>query len=305
MKRIVFTSVLLLSLLVFCRLSKAQDIPNHSFEYWEGNEPTDWGTSNYSLMGFTWDVVKQETNDAQDGNSSAKLTVVKKAIPFFGSYSIPGAITLGEFFIDLLGQQVSISGGVPFTGMPTKLTGYLKYEPVNNDTCYIGWGLSKFNGVSTDTIALAAIDTFGLINEWTYFEVPADYQQQINPDTMNIIISCSNPIDGLDHTGTKLLIDNLVFEYGGIGIEGVTFINNIQIYALRDSKHLKIVPEFNKLTNTRIDLYNTGGQVLKSWNKDLFSEPIVLDLSEFKTGIYIITFTNNKGVFESRKVIVH
>jgi hypothetical protein len=143
----------------------AQQSPNSSFETWVNGEPDHWKTSNQNIPIFGNIItVQKDLTEPAEGTASAKLTVVNKTIPFLGSYTIPGILTLGKLNIDINAQTASVSGGTPFEGRPLKLTGYLKYKPHNNDFCALGWGLSKWNNGTRDTIGLGALTVSSTLN---------------------------------------------------------------------------------------------------------------------------------------------
>ena len=298
------TSLFISFLLLFTFCSFAQQVPNGSFETWSSGEPDQWNTSNQNILGLDFTVVTRETADPQQGTSSAKLTVVTKTIPFVGSFTMQGALTLGELNIDIFAQTATLTGGTPFTGMPQKLTGYFKYQPVNNDTCVFGWGLTKWNNGVQDTIGYGAIDTMGTFNTWTYFEVPLEYLVWEAPDTMNILIVNSNPLDGIVHTGTKLWVDNLSFVYGTVGIEGVTFPKGISIYAEPFARQLIVSTSFEKPENLDISLFNMAGIETNHWKRSMQTSTERLDLNNLPTGTYVIRITSGNRLIDSRKITI-
>jgi hypothetical protein len=299
----IFTFIIIL--IFWGTQSFAQQLPNGSFETWNGGEPDFWNTSNMNLLGLvTFTTVAKDVSNPQQGTASAKLTVVTKTIPLVGTYTVQGALTLGTLNIDPIGQTATLSGGYPFTGMPQKLTGYFKYQPVNNDTCYLGWGLTKWNNGIQDTIGYAAIDTMGIFNNWTYFELPLEYQIWEAPDTMNILFVNSNPLDGIDHTGTKMWIDNLSFVYGTVGIEGVTFAKNLSIYAKRDAKQLIITSNFEKPQILDISLFNMAGIETNHWKRSMQVSTEQLDVNTLPAGTYVIRITSGNKLIDTRKISI-
>jgi hypothetical protein len=300
------TIVTFLSIFFLCvSLSFGQQMPNGSFETWSGGEPDNWNTSNMNLLGLvTFTTVAKDASNPQQGAASAKLTVVTKTIPLVGTFTVQGALTLGTMNIDPIGQTATLTGGYPFTGMPQKLTGYFKYQPVNSDTCYLGWGLTKWNNGVQDTIGYAAIDTMGTFNNWTYFELPLEYKIWEAPDTMNILFVNSNPIDGVDHTGTKMWIDNLSFVYGTVGIEGVTFAKGLSIYAERDAKQLIISSTFEKTENLDISLFTMAGIEANHWKRSMQVSTEQLDVNNLPPGTYVIRITSGNKLIDTRKIII-
>lgn len=277
-------------LILFCFNSLAQEIPNGSFETWTNGEPDTWNTSNQSVIGFgSFVTVNKDITAPHSGSASAKLTVVTKTIPFIGTkLSIPGVLTLGILNIDPIAQTASVSGGYPFTGMPEKLTGYIKYQPVNNDICAMGWGLTRWNNGVRDTIGFGAIDTSGTINTWTYFEIQLRYLIQEAPDTLNILFLNSNPVDGIDHTGTTLWIDNLSFDYGTVAIAGITSARGLQIYAEPYARQLILTSSFGNLQNLDISLFNMAGIETRNWKRSMQHSTEYLDVNNLPPGTYVI-----------------
>ncbi|MEI6061193.1 MAG: PCMD domain-containing protein [Bacteroidota bacterium] len=301
MKRIFYFSILTL---LFAGQLLAQDLPNGSFENWAGGEPNSWNTTNTSILGLAFTTVTKDLTSPQSGTASAKLTVITKNIPFVGSVTIQGALTLGTLNIDPIGQTATLTGGYPFTGMPQKLTGYFKYQPVNNDTCAFGWGLFKWNNGVQDTIGYTAFDTMGVINTWTYFELPLEYLTWESPDTMNILFLNSNPLDGIDHTGTKMWVDNLSFVYGTVGIEGLTFAKGMNIYAERDAKQLILVSTFEEQESLDISLYNMAGAETNHWKRYMQATTERLDINNLPPGTYVIRITSGNRLIDTRKISI-
>jgi hypothetical protein len=256
------------------------------------------------ILGLTFTTVSRETANPKEGLSSARLTVVTKNIPFIGPVTMQGALTLGELTVDPFAQTATLTGGYPFTGMPQKLTGYFKYQPVNNDTCVFGWGLMRWNNGVQDTIGYGAIDTMGTFTSWTYFEVPLEYAMWETPDTMNIGIVNSNPLDGVDHTGTKLWVDNLSFEYSGVAIEGLTFANGIKIYAEPFSRQLVLETSFTEVKKLDISLFSITGQLAGKWNRSMQTDTEHLSMFDLDPGVYVIRISSGTKLIESRKITI-
>jgi len=283
----------------------AQQIPNPGFETWTNGEPDHWKTSNQNipLLGSII-MVSKDLTDPEQGLGSSKLTVVTKTIPFLGTYSIPGVLTLGKLNIDIAAQTASVTGGSPFSARPVKLTGYMKYLPVNNDFCAMGWGLTKWNNGTRDTIGFGAISVKTTLNSWTRFEIPINYLLPETPDTMNILFLNSNPLDKVDHTGTALWIDNLSFDYGTVGIEDVIFSKELKIYVKPDARQLVLSATFAKPENLDIVLYNMAGIETRQWKRTMQQSIEYLDLSNLATGTYVIHISSGSRLVDTRKITI-
>lgn len=293
-------------LLLTCINSIAQQVPNGSFESWSGNEPDNWNTTNQSVLGVDFSTVTKDVSGPQQGTASAKLTVVTKTIgfPINQTVTLPGVLTLGILKIDPVAQTASITGGYPFTGKPQKLTGYFKYQPVNNDTCAMGWGLTKWNNGTRDTIGYGAIRKMGTINTWTYFEIPLTYKLSEAPDTINMLFINSNPLDGIVHTGSTMWIDNLTFVYSGLGIEGLVFSKELNMYAAPDSKQLILSTKFTKPENLDIRLFNMEGIESRHWQRTMYQSSEYLDINNLSPGTYVIRITSGNRLVDSRKITI-
>jgi hypothetical protein len=301
MKRILH----LLSILLILGINSfAQQIPNNSFETWTGNEPDSWHTSNQTILGTNFNAVTKDLANPQQGLNSAKLTVINMTIPFVGSYSLPGVLTLGKLNVDPIAQTFSLTGGYPFTGQPQKLTGYFKYLPVNNDSCILGLGLFKWNNGKQDTIGYGGISNSATINAWTPFEIPVHYLSNGTPDTVNIAFLNSNPVDGINHTGTSLWIDNLTLVYGSFGIEGVTFAKDLTIYAEPDARLLVISSSFGQLQNLDISLFNMTGIETRHWKRTMQQSIERLDVNNLSPGTYVIRISSGNRLIDSRKITI-
>jgi hypothetical protein len=291
---------ILLILLLATSAAFTQDIPNASFENWASGEPVDWHTTNQAL--FTT-VIKDATNP-QDGSYSAQLKVVTVTIPFIGTYSMPGILSTANMEADVINLKFNIWGGYPFTGMPNRLAGYLRYQPVNNDTCYFGWALSKWRDGARDTIGYGVAYRGGTISEWTYFEIPMEYNIWEAPDTMNILFLNTNLADGQTHTNTKMWVDNLSFIYGPVGIEGITFPNDLRIYANGDTRRLILESTFDRPKNLSVRLYSMSGAIMLEEGKTMSRSVDTIDIASLKPGIYILKITEGNRSIESRKISI-
>ncbi len=292
-------------LLFSCINSFAQQIPNNSFESWVGNKPDFWNTSNQNILGLVdFTMVTKDITGPQQGSASAKLTVVTKSIPFAGTYSLPGVLTLGILNYDLVNQTASVSGGAPFTGLPEKLTGYFKYQPVNNDNCALGWGLTRWKNGVRDTIGFGATAYTNTYNTWTYFEIPLIYKILEAPDTMNILFLNSNPLDGATHTGTTMWVDNLSFVYGTVGIEGITFSKELTVYAESDSRQLVVTSSFVNPEKLDISLYSMAGMEVRHWNRTMQASTERLGINNLSPGTYVIRISTEKRMVDTRKITI-
>jgi hypothetical protein len=121
---------------------------------------------------------------------------------------------------------------------------------------------------------------------------------------MNILFLNSNPLDGLDHTGTNMWIDNLAFVYGYVGIEGVSFPEQMRIYAQPNASRLVLSSTFAKAENLDISLINMGGTEARRWKRTMAQSTEYLDISNLKPGTYVIRITSGSRMIDTRKITI-
>lgn len=279
----------LVFIILFPLQNKSQNLPNFSFEEWAAdgtfNNPVSWGTSNFSVFSIvTFNTVFKETTNIYSGTSSAKLVTVEKNVAG-DNVKVAGLITLGHFDVNLSTRKAEVSGGLPMTAKPTKLSGYYKYSTPGIDSCVMSIYLTKFNTSTSkaDTLATGMFSS-GTVENWTYFEAPIEYRSIDTPDTMNIIILSSDT--SLFVPGSTLFIDQLA-------IDAITSVFNDKV----DSKNYSVFPNpatdvLNILvnsplnTNNTYSIYNSSGVNLKS--SIITRNHEIIDLKAFSSGIYFI-----------------
>lgn len=191
----------------------SQTVPNGSFESWKPvlgvEQPVGWFTSS----SFTPDsdpkpVVK--TTDKQDGEFALHLETVKTRVGGQDQI-VQGMAVTGK--IDLTSGPVV---GFPLNGKPEKLRFYYKYQPLFNDSMAIILTVTK-QGYS-EPIGVAAFSTSELINQYTMADLTITYFSNEMPDSASISI-----FSGQDTVmpGSLLIVDNMTFEGGMTGIDGV------------------------------------------------------------------------------------
>ncbi|MCD4794257.1 MAG: PCMD domain-containing protein [Bacteroidales bacterium] len=196
---------LILILLVSAGIYSQSQIPNGNFENWSDEyHAVGWNSINYGFPLNIHSAVR--TTDSYQGSFAANLTTESTALGI-----VPGLITLGE--IDI--ENLTITGGIPFTDVPAGLSCYFKYSPVAGDTMYFAALLTKWNDVNqeTDTIGFTAFFTDQAYNNYTYVAVPFEYISWGIPDTLNVVL-ISSGFSG--NAGSSLTADEITLEYGTV-----------------------------------------------------------------------------------------
>lgn len=268
-------------------------IPNHDFETWTGGEPENWDSSNENILGVDFVTVTREQTNPYSGTSSAKITTVTQNIIFVGPVTMPGILTLGDVVIDVLNATGTVTGGVPVSGLPKFLYGYYKYQPQGGDSCYIGIGLSKWNGTSRDTLAYSYLPIGTPTTNWTQFTLPIQYTVWQEPDSMNIMLLSSNLLFGNPVGGSTLWVDSLWLEYSGVAVQDIGLNKELFVSAINDGNTL-IVNTRGKITD-EIEIYSIAGNKVSSL-KGISSDKFEVNIAYLQRGTYII-----RAVFPDRK----
>jgi len=196
-----------------------------------------WATGNEGvLIMANANTVGKETTPGSS-EMYAEMSSVKIFLVGFAA----GNLYTGTYSTVISAPIKSARFGRDYTGRPTKLSGYFKYEPkeVNivegkdkkpgyMDKCEIYIRLfqdipdsegGRYDGstVPTDAIAFGSFSTDQNVTEWTRFEIPIVYDDLESIPTKIAIVSTSS-IEGAFFTGgvgSKLCVDNfeLSFDY--------------------------------------------------------------------------------------------
>lgn len=185
--------------------SSTDTVVNEDFERWDATaleEPTSWSTSNifHIVESGTQSVFK--SSDSHSGNYAMLLE---------NKYSSLIMDTIAFATTGYLDPQTEeLEGGFPVDSTPEKLTGYYKYQPVNNDSALIGAWLFRNTSGTKDTLAEVYVK-LGPASSYTKFEL--DFPPNIlQPDSANIAILAGD-IDFKPQLGSKLWVDELSLIY--------------------------------------------------------------------------------------------
>jgi hypothetical protein len=276
-------------------------IPNSGFESWSGGEPESWSTINRTLLGTTFTAVTRDDTDPQQGNSSIKLETITESVFLIGPVTIPGIITLGEIILDIQNQTATVDGGVPVDGYPETLKGWFRYLPATGDSCVIGMGLSRWNGISRDTIAYDYISFGGQHPDWQMFTLSLNYLIQAQPDTMNLIFLSSDALNGSIVEGSKLWLDNLWVEYNTTSVGGLTVETPLSIVSIDNGKALRISGDnhFGEL-----QLYNLNGALVFNIRVEHTLNVRQIPLPDLIPGIYAARYISSSGAVCVQKLLV-
>ena len=207
--------LLLINFLFIGTMLMGQAISNGTFENWTStpyNDPTGWTTGNLrdlqrlgtpsvtEVTGYSGHAVRIQTN-------------------------IVGADTSDSYIVNTsnpCSSPTQWTGGVPYTQLPTAITGYYSYSLAGNDTAILIVIFRK-NGVHVGDNFIKIRGT-GSVSSFTSFSFPLTCST--TPDSMIIAASCSNKISNIGvANGSFLELDNLAFTGTTQAILNGTFDN--------------------------------------------------------------------------------
>lgn len=175
------------------------------------NPAGDWwdGLNYLSVIGGP--ITATKTEDAYAGDYALRLET-----KWWGDdLTIPGILASGFFDPDYpIGENLIL--GRPYTKKPKSLNGYMKYFPADNDTLVIFIALTKFDAQTykRDTIGRGEYAYSGEINPYTAFSINIEYSNNVNPDSVHVILlSSASGKEMRGHAGSVLFIDELKFTY--------------------------------------------------------------------------------------------
>lgn len=206
----------------------AQNIPNGNFENWTGTRPTSWETTN-GLMSAPFNNPQTifQSTDAYSGTYACEIQTKKMRSKPAGVF-IPDYA--GSMFV---GRQISIRSipGFAFAERPNKMQFYYKFNARNNDSATIRLLLTRWNTAENKRDTLASNFNYLLdsVNVYTKKEIILNYLDTLQtPDTAIIFITSATSFAQAE--GAKLLIDELKFSGGTVGLNNPKQALKIEVY---------------------------------------------------------------------------
>lgn len=300
MLRKTFTLIAALTLMAMAHAQT--QLPNVGFEQWTGNKPTGWDASNFVAGIFNIQTVFKDTAAPAEGLSNALLQT-KLFNLVVVTPTIPGIVTLGTIVVNTTTFTGTVEGGIPFTGRPLSLKGYINAQPVAGDSGMIAIGFSKWDGTKRDTIGEGIAWYATPHNEWVAFDVPITFTSAQNPDSLNIIVSCSAVGNEVFLAGSQMRIDSLAFNYGPISVEVYAQDPEFSVWA-DAGQQLHYSFKGEKEQPTRIGIFQVNGAEVISTLVNPGSETGTVDLRQMPAGIYILRLLTNENKVYTRKFTV-
>ncbi len=186
MRKIYLLAKVLFVTFFISSLSLAQEIPNNSFENWNGGDPVGWWTND--ILGI-FDAVTQ-TSDSWQGSSAALMTVLDGG----GGFALVPLLAIGD-----------IGSGTPVSQRYGSFKGYYKFNPAADEN----FNVAVLMLTSTNLVG-AGVAAFPAASNWTEFNVPIEYLSGETPDLAILQMSVMDS-NSTGTVGTWVIVDYVTF----------------------------------------------------------------------------------------------
>ncbi len=292
-----------------------------------GVEPTDWNGSSINQKV----VMTKEQQLVFNDNNSVKLQNIYVGAMGIGSVA-PGYITLGTPWVyasSTLGDcDGGTYGGVQFTHKPDAIKGRFRRDDSTGEESYILvylWNgtyvsnvgnknsanqprnnvdraiLGKTNTTSNGTLVAKCQRTFTTTGgAWTEIIVPIEYENNLTPEMMNVVISGGDYFTrGNLKENTTLYVDDVQFVY----YSDLSFLNYDGVDYLKSGQTSYTINKEYDESKLSIAAKGKGATVEKNYNSSTKTLTITVKGNDFAANssnktVYTILFDENASVVE-------
>lgn len=280
-------------------------ITNGNFENWSKTPVCEMDSLDHFLSGVSFfysnhlasgdiefcpdGVSTLKSTDKQSGDYALKL----EALNYSGNYYY-NFLSLGTGIYSTEDDGGWVSEGIPFTGRPTKLTGYYKFAK-GTETDVLSIEVFGANATNEDFLFHGKFIESSNQSTYKKFELILDYPttDQTNPSVLYMLIVAGDEEIGYSEPGMYALIDNLTFEYGTpTSTTNYSSSNTIYVFAanktINFSENVSDVHVVDMIGAEKINQSNTTK---------------VLHAPLLNSGMYIVTYKYMDNYF-SKKVVI-
>jgi hypothetical protein len=284
------TKQLLSLTLIFTTFIASAQIPNSGFEDWTVNDPNSWVTTNGLMaLGNPQSVFK--STDAYSGSSACEINTVRMT-------NRPPGVFVPEYAGSVfIGKQVFVTSiaGFPYTNQPSLFSMWYKFSSPNGDTASVLVMTTKWNSTNNkrDTISIGTNIIKDTVSVYTKLNAQFFVLDTINqPDTAVIYISSSSLT--ASNAGAKLIVDDLTFSGGNVGINDTKEKVVFSVYPNPTTNGRVFIQSNDILESPIITLMDLQGKVI--WQKQMETDQnFIIDSNQLLKGLYFIQVKNQKG----------
>ncbi len=261
---------------------------NLGFENWTTNSLSEPQPKGFASLGAS-----ENTSDPIEGSSALKLEV------YYNSFldDTIAASVLGEF------NGSSIEIGDPYTKCPDSITGFIRYDLLNQDTGAVRADAWTTSG---DTVASAQMLLGGSQNSWTKFTLPFSPMDcnGKTADTIGVYMTAESVglgqyVSDFQDRGTQTL--GSVLELDGLYLHDSTNTSlmelkeDVQEISVRPNPAKeKVVFEFGSKAE-RIRIFDMTGRTVRTVEVAQASEQKQVLVSELDRGMYLYRVEDQNG----------
>ncbi len=268
-------------------------IPNPSFENWSDittENCNEWFTMNTMFAAITNTATVTKSTDAQEGTYAMQLR--PDSVDMGGSMNFLQAMAIYGT-MDMTGGGTP--KGKPFLASPTSVSGYYKWAPQNGATGSFSVTLQAAGvPVATGNFSFSAAQS-----SYAQFTVPLTVSAA--PDTVIIMI------DGGSQAGSVLLVDNIRFAGGNVGVKTISLMDaTVSVFPNPTNGDATLKVALPKPASVSYTVMNALGQVVESENLGSMKDGIhgvKLGTANYSTGVYFVKVKIGDDVM-TQKVIV-
>ncbi|MCM1168937.1 MAG: PCMD domain-containing protein [Bacteroides sp.] len=294
-------------------MAQTQALPDGKFESWETGK-TYGGDAYDDLANPFWESLNilatldptkftgPVTLFKDKGRSGAADDFAPKLesnfLEFAGDKEIflPGVVGAMTVWTD----KQTATFGRPFTSRPKAIKGYMKYVPVNGDSASIFVEVYKYNAAAGRRQTIGRVEQIykEKVENWTEFNLPIEYTNDLTPDSITVLFVSSAGYDFDDlfnckgQIGSTIWVDDVEFVYDNVVNETNEVLAGSKLYP---NPSVSGVFNLNVGEACGMEVFSVSGQLIMQKNLATAGEYTV-DLSRFAPGVYYIRLSNNDGM---------
>jgi len=299
MKKLIVISATVITILFSLSTKTVGQIRNGSFEIWDSIYPNVYSNfldTFYGIPGPSGGIINSWSfllPVDSSGYGISQTTDIHS-----GNYSL-----ILHNWYNYARQRIYYHDSLSYR--PLFLQGYFKF--IKGGTHSFAQGesqvtLTRFNGTSTDTIALGSY-LFDTTASYTPFQVTLNYVSLLNPDSIRIFFINSNNVNNYSTTvvATNLLyLDDLSLSNSPLEVETVNS-GELPVSIFPNPVSDKLTVTKYTLLDLEFTVYNlSGDQIIQQVLTDVRSG---IDLSGLSKGIYFYKVCTDNNVVHTGKLI--
>lgn len=233
------------------------------------------------------DTVTYRTEMSNSGDAAVLLISKEVTIAGLLTVVVPGSISTGTFFVNLLTQEFGVNGGAPINCKPTQLTGFYQYMPAGADTANAV--VIMFNDLEEEIANVRLELDMPTTGGYQPFTLPINYTGTGDPVIAQVLVTSSG-VGGLD--GSTMYADDLVLS-GGDCITGINdlFVRPLSLELVPNPATEAVRFELPAGDNLTANIIDIRGRLVQQLNAVPGMNQV--DITGLNAGLYFIQIAEN------------